>query len=102
VEKRLLYITSCWPHARAFGGQLRTLHIGRALQKVGKVTLAVVDSDAPNEEVVRKAAAEFCMEAPVRVNEDYSRSLGQRLRRAFDPTFLNVHGCSVNSVARDC
>jgi polysaccharide biosynthesis protein PslH len=97
---RILYLSSCWPHGRAFGGQLRTLQIGRALQKLGEVTLAVVSADAAEEEVLRKTASEFRVEPPVRVEIRLNRGLSQRLRRAFDPHFLNVHGCVANSADR--
>lgn len=97
---RILYLASCWPHDRAFGGQLRTLHIGRALQKIGEVTLAVVSSDVADEEIVRKTAAEFRLEPPVRVNLVPNRGLSQRFRWAFDTRFLNVHGCTANSFDR--
>jgi len=97
---KTLYLTSCWPHDQAFGGQLRTLQIGRALQRLGEVTLAVVSSDAPQEEVIRKAVAEFRVEAPVRVDARSNRGLSQRLRWAFDPHYLNLHGCAANSLDR--
>ena len=89
---RILYVTSCWPHDRPFGGQLRTLHIGRALQKLGEVTLTVVSEDAADGEILRKAAADFNVEPPIRVNLVPNHSLSQRCRWALDPHFLNIHG----------
>jgi glycosyltransferase involved in cell wall biosynthesis len=90
---RILYVSSGWPLDRAFGGQLRALNIGRALQQVGDVTVVVVSSDVAEEEVVRRTAAEFRVDPPVHVNTHPNRGLTQRLRWAFDPRFLNVHGC---------
>lgn len=97
---KILYLTSCWPHDRAFGGQLRTLQIGRALQKKGDVTMAVVSSDAPEEQVIRKASSEFQVETPVRVEVRPNRELSQRFRWAFDAHYLNLHGCAANSLDR--
>jgi polysaccharide biosynthesis protein PslH len=97
---RILYITSCWPHGRTFGGQLRTLHIGRALGKIGEVSLAVVSSDGADEETVRMTEAEFHLEPPVRIDLAINRSTQQRLRWAFDTHFLNVHGCQANAEDR--
>src|SRR5208282_4644302 len=94
---RILYVTSCWPHDRAFGGQLRTLHVGRALRKLGEVTLAVVSQDAADDETLGKATKEFKVEPPIRVNLAPNRSWSQRARWALDPHFLNVHGCAADS-----
>ncbi len=90
---RILYITPCWPHGKAYGGQLRALQIGRALQQCGEVSLAVVSSDLPEPEALEQTRSEFKLEAPVRVLHSPNRSLTQRLRWAFDTRYLNVHGC---------
>jgi glycosyltransferase involved in cell wall biosynthesis len=97
---RILYIASSWPHDKSFGGQLRALHIGRALQKIGEVTLAVVSSDTAIPEVIKKTANEFAVEPPVQVSVQPNRGLIQRLSWAFDPHFLNVHGCVANAADR--
>jgi len=101
VPSRILFLTSCWPHDRAFGGQLRALSLGRALQQLGEVTVWVVSSDQVDEEVSRRTAEEFRVEPPVRVLTRPNRGLGARLRRAFDPRYLNVHGCVAESADRE-
>lgn len=93
---RILYITPCWPHEDSFGGQLRALHIGRALQRIGKVTLAVVSSDVAQPEAVKKTEAEFGVHSTVRIESLPNRGVVSRLRWAFDPRFLNVHGCTAS------
>jgi glycosyltransferase involved in cell wall biosynthesis len=98
---RILYVSSCWPHDRAFGGQLRSLHIGRALQQIGRVTLAVVTSDVPAPEVVKRTAEEFAVEPPVRVNLQRNQRLVQRFQWAFDPRYLNIHGCAADASDRE-
>ena len=97
---RILYLASCWPYGHAFGGQLRTLQVGRALQKVGEVTLAVVNSDAVDEAAVHKTAAEFRLEPQVRVHVAPNTGIVPRLRWAFDTRFLNVHGCLAQNLDR--
>ena len=97
----ILYVGSSWPHGQAFGGQLRALHIGRALKAIGDVTIAVVSQDTTDDESMRKTAAEFRIEQPVRVNTLPNRGLVQRLRWALDTRFLNVHGCAADSSDRD-
>src|SRR5688572_13740211 len=89
---RILYITSCWPHGEAFGGQLRALQIGRALRNVGDVTLVVASADVADDETMRKTAEEFFTLPAVGVNTVPNKALHHKLRRAFDTRFLNVHG----------
>jgi glycosyltransferase involved in cell wall biosynthesis len=98
---RILYISSSWPHGSAFGGQLRALHVGRALKEIGSVTVAVVGSDIATPEVIDRTAAEFAVESPVRVNVEPNRGLIARLQWAFNPHFLNVHGCRANAADRE-
>ncbi|MFL6462874.1 MAG: hypothetical protein ACJ73N_00500, partial [Bryobacteraceae bacterium] len=98
---RILYITSSWPNDNSFGGQLRALHIGRALQTIGKVTVAVVSSDTANPEVLTRTADEFAVEPPVRVRVQRNRGMVQRFQWAFNPRFLNVHGCVADAGDRE-
>jgi glycosyltransferase involved in cell wall biosynthesis len=98
---RILYITSSWPHDNSFGGQLRALHIGRALQTIGKVTVAVVSSDTASPEVLTRTSDEFAVEPPVRVHVQRNRGMVQRLQWAFNPRFLNVHGCVADATDRE-
>ena len=80
---------------------MRALHIGRALQKIGDVTLAVVGSDVATREVIDRTAAEFAVEPPVHVNLEPNRGLIEHLQWAFDPRFLNVHGCVADAADRE-
>ena len=98
---QILYLTSSWPHDKSFGGQLRALQIGRALQSVGQVTVTVIGSDAAPTEVIKRTADEFAVEPPVRVNVEPNRGLIPRLQWAFNPRFLNVHGCVVSAADRE-
>jgi len=98
---RILYITSSWPHGQAFGGQLRALHIGRALRQIGDVTLSVVSSDIPDEETLRRSREDFRVAPPVPVFPRPERTLFHRARRGLDTRYyLNVHGCAADPAAR--
>jgi glycosyltransferase involved in cell wall biosynthesis len=97
---RILFVSPCWPHGKAFGGQLRALQIGRALKQIGEVTIAVVIDDKIDAENLAKTAAEFQVEPAVRIENASSRAVSRRLRRAFDTKFLNVHGCLANDSDR--
>lgn len=80
---------------------MRALQIGRALKKVGKVTLAVVSSDTAISDVIKKASNEFAVEPPVQVSVRPNRGVIQRLQWAFNPHFLNVHGCVADAADRE-
>ena len=64
---RILFLSSSWPRGGAFGGQLRALHLGRALKAIGEVTFVVATSDADDEESMRQTAEEFRVLEPVRL-----------------------------------
>src|SRR5579864_5156149 len=64
---RILYITSCWPHDRAFGGQLRALQIGRALKQLGRPTLVVVGAHDVGAQARALTAEEFEIGREIRV-----------------------------------
>jgi glycosyltransferase involved in cell wall biosynthesis len=89
---RILYVSSSWPHDKTHGGQLRALHIGRALKQVGDVSLVVVNSDPVDESVRNKTAEEFTVLRSIRTRPSNARGLTVKLRRALDPKFLDIHG----------
>ena len=75
-----------------FGGQLRALHIARALKEVGDVTVAVVSADAGDPEAERRTREEFALEAAITPQIHPNRAALEKLRWAFDPKYLNLHG----------
>lgn len=89
---RILYICSSWPLGRSFGGQLRALHLGRALQQIGRVTVLTVGSEANDIAAREKTAAEFDVLPPVLPVVQAERGLRGKLRRAFHARCMNVHG----------
>lgn len=97
---RILYITPCWPHGRSFGGQLRALHIGRALQQLGEVTVAVVSGDDPEPGALEKTRAEFDLHGQIRIEPTPDAGVTERIRRWTNPRFMNVHGCVANGLDR--
>jgi len=95
-RNRILFLSSSWPRGRTFGGQLRTLHIGRALTHVGDVTMVVVDSETADSQTVQDSGTEFHLEAPVIAAPTRSAGVGAKLRRAFDTRYLDLHGCAAS------
>jgi polysaccharide biosynthesis protein PslH len=93
---RILFLSPNWPFDKAFGGQLRALHIGRALRQVGDVTLTVISSTPSNEENLRSGSEEWNMELPVLALASPNHNYRDKLRWAFDTRYLNVHGSTAS------
>lgn len=89
---RILYLTSCWPYDKSYGGSLRALHIGRALQHLGRPTLLVVGADPVGPEARAKSAAEYDLAREISVLPFPKRSLPSRAASLLDPSFVNIHG----------
>lgn len=99
---RILYICSSWPHGRSFGGQIRSLHIGRALQNVGAVDVLMVGSEAGDRDAQEKTAREFSTLPPIQPQPTGRNRAMDKLRRAFDTRYLDIHGfaCAAADQAR--
>jgi glycosyltransferase involved in cell wall biosynthesis len=89
---RILYITSCWPHDRAFGGQLRALQIGRALKKFGRPTLVVVGAHDVAPQARAMTADEFDIGREIKVRHANTDGLLGRARSLVRGNFTNIHG----------
>ena len=93
---RILYVTSCWPHDRSYGGQLRALHIGRALQQLGRPTIAVIGADPVGSDSIARTAAEFELGQEIKVRPSPVLGLRNRLKSIFSPDFTNLHGLAAH------
>lgn len=96
---RILYLSPCWPHARTHGGQLRALHIGRALQQAGDVTLVTVAADPPDAETLQRTREEFAWRGAIPAIALPTASLPRRIARAVDPRIPHAHGLVAASEA---
>jgi glycosyltransferase involved in cell wall biosynthesis len=100
-KRAILFLSSSWPHSKAFGGQLRALHTARALSHVGEITVTVVSSDANDYDAWKTTAAEFCVTPPIRPLQTPRRAITEKLRWVFDAHYLNIHGCVASLADRD-
>ncbi len=91
TRPRILYIVPAWPHERSFGQQLRVLHVGRALQKIGEVKLAIV-SDTEDAEAMEKTANEFEVHCNLRTKTVLHREPWHRLKWWLDPGIMDSSG----------
>lgn len=79
---RILYVTETMPGRKGFGGELRCLHMARALGEIGRVEVALMRGPVKDP---AEADAEFplacALDATLRVND----GLGGKLRWTFNP-----------------
>ena len=87
---RILYITSHWPGAAAYGTQQRLLHIGRLLQRVGSVRLLVVDHFGESRLWRESTEREFEIARVVPVRPENSGGLFGWLRHTLDSRYLPI------------
>jgi glycosyltransferase involved in cell wall biosynthesis len=88
---RILYLAPCWPAEGAFGAQLRTSQMIRALREIGRVDVIVAKQD---EDPVAEARSRASMNVlkTLQLHPIESRSPLERLRCAFDTRFIQYHG----------
>jgi glycosyltransferase involved in cell wall biosynthesis len=89
---RILFVTSHWPLADAYGAQQRVLNVGRLLSRFGDVSFLIVPTEQEDEETARRTMREFEVRRiirplPVTSGRMFDR-LSQRLRHEFDPKHL--------------
>ncbi len=89
---KILFVTSHWPLAPAYGAQQRVLNLGRLLGRFGDVSFVIVPSEFEDEETVHRTRSEFevsCVMRPVPVVPGGLLSrVKDRFRHEFDPTCL--------------
>jgi glycosyltransferase involved in cell wall biosynthesis len=101
---KILFVTSHWPLARAYGAQQRVLNVGRLLSRFGDVSFVIVPNEQEDEETVRRTRREFEVRRiirplPVAPCSSFGR-LPQRFRHEFDPTYMATDPYSVSELDR--
>ena len=85
---KILFVTSHWPLAPAYGAQQRVLNVARLLSHFGDVSFVIVPSEHEDEETVRRTRREFDVRrvirpSPVVRGRPFSE-LSQRFRHELD------------------
>jgi polysaccharide biosynthesis protein PslH len=93
---RILYVCSIWPVDRAYGGQIRTLHIARALQQLGDVSLALVGAEARGPDVKAATAQEFAVVQELGTQRLQGGAWQHWWRALANTGFVNIHGMVVD------
>lgn len=101
---KILFVTSHWPLAAAYGAQQRVLNIGRLLGRFGDVSFVIVPTEQEDEETERRTRREFEVLRIIRpLLLAPGRSLGglpQRFRHEFDPTYMATDPYAVSEPDR--
>jgi polysaccharide biosynthesis protein PslH len=89
---KILFVTSHWPLAPAYGAQQRVQNIGRLLSRFGDVSFVIVPTERGDEEAEFRTRREYEVlrvihPMPVSPGRK-SGQLSQRLRHEFDPTYM--------------
>jgi glycosyltransferase involved in cell wall biosynthesis len=84
-----------------FGGQIRALHVGRALKHVGPVRVVVVNSETDNTSALRATESEFEVLPPVRCLPEPNATWTLKAQWALNPRFMNVHGSAASAEDRE-
>jgi len=91
---KILFVTSHWPLAPAYGAQQRVLNIARLLSRFGEVSFVIVPTEIEDEETARKSRREFRVCRVIRpmpaAPAGLFHRLPQRLRHEFDPGCLET------------
>jgi glycosyltransferase involved in cell wall biosynthesis len=104
VRPKILFVTSHWPLAPAYGAQQRVVNLGRLLSRFGDLSLVIVPTDPEDEETVRRTEREFKVRKVIRPSltksERLFRRTNERFRHEFDPTYLATDPYVVNDQDR--
>ena len=63
---RVLFVTSHWPLAPAYGAQQRVLNIGRLLERFADLSWVIAPSEMEDEETARRTMSEFDVQTVIR------------------------------------
>jgi len=89
---KILFVTSHWPLAAAYGAQQRVLNIGKLLSRFGDVSFVIVPTELEDEGTACRTKREFDVCRIIRpLLVAMKRSLGRlpdRLRHEFDATYM--------------
>jgi glycosyltransferase involved in cell wall biosynthesis len=95
---RILYVTETVPGRAGFGGELRCLHIARALAEVGRVEVAHLRKPGEDHSAAERDA-EFPLVSALEVRPRPNHGLAGLLRWTFDPRSNYPFGLGVDAEA---
>jgi glycosyltransferase involved in cell wall biosynthesis len=92
---RILYVSESIPQTASFGGELRCLHVARALRQLGDVDVAILNTKGKTGDLAAAVQGEFppayVLDVKPRTNEGWI----DKIRWTFDPRSSYPFGCGV-------
>jgi glycosyltransferase involved in cell wall biosynthesis len=89
---KILFVTSHWPLAPAYGAQQRVLNVGKLLSCIGDVSFVIVSTDPDDEGTACRTKREFevcrVIRPPLAAPRKTFGRLADRLRHEFDATYM--------------
>lgn len=92
MRPRILYLVTHCPTTRTYGAQLRTLNIGKLLQRIGKVTMVIASVADWSEAEIKASRELFDIKYVFKFRLAPLSGIKNRIKHEFDPRFLNTHG----------
>ena len=93
---KILYMSQHWPHRTNTASELRSFHIRRALEEVGKVSVVVLDVERGEAGWTNDDHHGFELLDVISVYEHSNKGLYEKLRWGFDPRSNHPQGKSVD------
>jgi glycosyltransferase involved in cell wall biosynthesis len=91
-QPKILFVTSHWPLAEAYGAQQRVLNLGKLLSRFGAVSFVIAPTEHEDEETVLRTRRQFevcgIFRPLPRAKGNFIVQLPQRLRHEFDPACM--------------
>ena len=97
---RILYVSSVRPNEAAFGGELRSSNVLRALQDVGTVEVLHLDDHLADSRG-SKGSTDHSVFHTLDVEQQPNLSVFQKLRWTFDPKSDYPNGCGIGANATE-
>lgn len=89
---KILFVTSHWPLAAAYGAQQRVLNLARLLGRFGEISFVIVPTEQEDEETARRTRSEFNVLRVIRPSPidpgNLLTKLPERLRHELDPRYM--------------
>ena len=92
---RILYVSESIPQTASFGGEMRCLHIARALRELGDVDVAILNTKGKTGNLTAAAHGEFPPAYTLEVKPRLNEGLADKIRWTFDPKSSYPFGCGV-------
>ena len=101
-QPRILYFTEFWPHRATNGAELRSRHVLRALEQVGRVEVIVLNDEDDYDEQSAILTAEDESARAFRLAQRSDKGLARKIRWILDPRIDYPHGCGLDNEAVRC